>query len=64
MTQPEIEEMLVDCLGVKDIPLERGGPGFNTWELEFLDSIEDQLGNGQRLSEKQLGILRQLWDRI
>jgi hypothetical protein len=64
MTQPEIEEMLVDCLGVKDIPRERGGPGFSTWEQEFLDSIEDQLGDGRQLSLKQRTILRELWDKI
>lgn len=36
--------MLEDCLEASTVPQQNGGPGFNDWELEFLDSVQDQLG--------------------
>ena len=34
------------------------------WEEEFVESLEDQLGRGRRLTEKQRDKLREIWDRI
>ncbi len=59
-----VEEMLEDCTGAEDIPKDRGGPGFNQWELEFLESLRDQLADDSTLSEKQVTKLTELWDRI
>lgn len=60
----DVEQMLDDCDSVKDVPASRGGPGFDDWELEFLESVRDQHEGGKSLSEKQLGKLRQLWDKV
>ncbi len=40
------------------------GIELNGWEEEFIDSIEDQLGEDRRLTEKQRDKLQEIWDRI
>lgn len=58
------KQMVDDCVSVINIPVYRGGPGYNDWEKEFIESIEDQISSGRKLSEKQEGLLKKLWDRI
>lgn len=59
-----ISQMIDDCNEVKDIPESSGGPGFNDWELEFLDSVEDQYAKKGKLTETQIEKLEELWDKI
>lgn len=40
------------------------GITLSQWEEEFLDSIEDRLGDGLHLTEKQHDKLQEIWDRI
>jgi len=60
----EIETMINDCLSALNIPRSRGGPGFNQWEREFLESIEDAFKTYGKLTEKQYDKLHSLWSRI
>jgi hypothetical protein len=64
MDDDQIMEMLSECDEVCDIPEARGGPGFNTWELEFLESLRDQMAGNRQLTAKQIEKLQELWDRI
>ncbi|KKL20614.1 hypothetical protein LCGC14_2453670 [marine sediment metagenome] len=64
MANNEIERWLDDCDEVKNIPPERGGPGFNKWELDFIDSTREQFEEQRRLTDKQCDKLRELWDKI
>jgi len=41
-----------------------GGIELDNWEEEFLDSLEDRLGEGKGLTEKQRNKLEEIWDRI
>jgi hypothetical protein len=64
-----MERWLDDCEEVVDIDLSRGGPGFSSWEKEFLSSLREQFDERSSrtkkpLTGKQLVILRKLWDRI
>jgi len=59
-----IEQMIDDCRSVLDIDKAHGGPGFSDWEKEFLDSIEDQYTDRGTLSEKQIAVLKKMWERI
>jgi hypothetical protein len=60
----EVQQMIGDCQNVRNVARCRGGPGFSEWELEFLDSIDEQFGRRGWLSEKQIERLRQMWNRI
>lgn len=56
--------LLEDVENVAHVPRERGGPGYTKWELDFIESISEQLKGGCRLSEKQEEKLRELWGEI
>ena len=58
------ESMLSDCENVVDIPSATGGPGYNQWEQEFLESLRNRIDEGRTLTEPQLAVLKKLWDRI
>lgn len=60
----DIEQMIEDCMEASSVPKENGGPGFNDWELEFLESIQEQYGERGTLSDAQEEILTGLWDRV
>lgn len=62
--QREIEGMLEDCLQVKSIASDQGGPGYDKRSQDFLDSISEQWEERGTLTEKQLSWLRDLYDRI
>ena len=56
----DVELWLVDCneaLTCSNCP-------FNSWEKEFLESINDQWGEKQYLTEAQVEKLRQCWGKI
>jgi hypothetical protein len=58
------QQKVDDCMSVINITVSRGGPGYNDWEKEFLESVEDQLNGGGGLTEKQEKVLQRLWDKI
>ena len=60
----EIEQLLTDCESALDISKSRGGPGFNVWEKEFIESIREQFDDKGQLTSPQVDKLRQLWERI
>jgi hypothetical protein len=60
----KLTEMIEDCESVRHIEKEKGGPNFNKWELDFLDSIIEQYEEKCWLSEKQIEILEKMWDKI
>jgi len=60
----KIAEMLDDCAGARDVLACNGGPGFNDWEREFIDSAADQFSERGRLSDKQTTVLERLWAKI
>lgn len=70
MTEEDIRSMLEDCFNVINIPKERGGPGFNSWEVSFIESVDRQfnrnlgLFNGHGLTDKQLEKLESIWNKI
>jgi hypothetical protein len=54
------EEMIQVCVDCASIPEYNGGTAFTQWELEFLESINEQ---NMPLTEKQAYILQKLYDR-
>ncbi len=60
----EIEEQLDDCLAVKSMTTDQGGPGYSKRDQDFLDSISEQWQEKGWLSEKQLSWLNDLHERI
>lgn len=60
----DINTMLDDCNSAAPVTEENGGPGFTQWELEFLDSIEDQYADRGELSLRQEETLRKIWNKI
>lgn len=60
----DIVQMLDDCDSVKDIDAAHGGPGFNDWEKERLDDYREYFERNSYLTEKQLNILKGLWNRF
>lgn len=52
--------MLEDCLEAKTC----SNSPFSPWEEDFLDSIQDQLESGKKLSQKQGDALIRIWDKI
>jgi hypothetical protein len=69
-TEPDtMERWLTDCEEVTGIDKSRGGPGFSSWEKEFLESVREQFDErsdrtNKPLTGKQLVVLHKLWDRI
>ncbi len=56
--------MLEDCENVRNVEKRNGGPDFSKWELDFLDSVEEQFDESGFLTERQNEKLRQIWDKI
>lgn len=56
--------ILEDIENVAGVPKENGGPGYSKWEMDFIESISEQLNEGRKLSEKQEEKLRELWAEI
>ena len=54
--QEEIIAMINDCA-------EREGK-LTDWEREFISSIHDQIDNGRKLSDRQIEILDEAWERV
>lgn len=59
-----VQRMIEDCKNVRNVERCRGGPGFDSWEQEFLDSIDRQFGKRGWLTEPQVERLQKMWDRI
>lgn len=56
--------MIKDCvMSASEMDARDGGPNFTDWELEFLDSLEDQLLDGKSPTPKQRATLTDLWSR-
>ncbi len=55
-THSEIVTMIEDC--------EQRSSKLTNWELEFIDSISKQVGDGNGLSQKQDETLERIWDRV
>jgi len=55
------EQMIED---IQESTKARNGVELTAWEEEFLDSIDSQLGEDRRLSEKQLDVLQKIWERV
>ena len=64
MTKDEIEELLSDCEAAKNIPSQRGGPGYGKKDLDFLESVREQFDDRGSISEAQHKWLQDLWDKI
>ena len=41
-----------------------GGIELNDWEQEFMESVEDYLGDGKPLSPPMMEKLEEIWDRV
>jgi len=52
-----IEQMIADCL----VAVEDDSDAFTEWEVEFLESIEDQ-NEDRHLSESQVDKLTEIWE--
>jgi len=52
-----IEQMISDCL----VAVEDDSDAFTEWEVEFLESIEDQ-NEDRHLSESQVDKLTEIWE--
>lgn len=52
----DIEQLIEDC--------EHRESRMSDWEREFIDSINKQLRDGRTLSEKQVGVLNKIWDKV
>ena len=63
-TAKDIETWLDDCDEVRNIDKHRGGPDFNAWELDFLDSVREQFEERGTLTEAQTDKLKTIWDKI
>jgi hypothetical protein len=55
------KEMLED---VQSADGAMGGIELNEWESEFIENIDDWLGDGKTLTPKQAESLEKIWDRI
>lgn len=64
ISDEDIRSMLNDCLSALRIPRSRGGPGFNDWEVQFVESVSEQFDDGRILTDKQIDKLETLWNRI
>ena len=60
----EVESILEDCENVMNVSRSAGGPGFTTWEKDFLESIREQYDMRGTLSDRQQEILQEIWDKI
>ena len=65
-----VRGMLDDCINVLTISKERGGPGFNDWERNFILDVDEHFERARKkygsafLTEKQFDKLEALWNRI
>lgn len=64
VSKDRLEEMLSDCEEAKNIPSQRGGPGYSKRDLDFLESLREQFDDRDSVSEEQFKWLQDLWDRI
>ena len=60
MTQDRITELLEDCVSVSTV---QNCP-FSKWEIDFIESVEEQFSERGSLTEKQTEILEKIWDKI
>lgn len=58
MEEEDIQQAIDECIEALDC-----GVVFSDWEQDFLQDIEDQYLENGTLSEKQMNILANLWDR-
>lgn len=56
-----VEQMIQD---IREAEGCMGGIKLNQWEEEFMDNIEDCIGEGKTLTRKQLLKLEEIWERI
>ena len=52
----EHQQMIEDC--------EKRQQKLSEWELQFIDSISNQLGKGKSLTDKQAARLEAIWDKV
>lgn len=52
----EWPDMIEDCQLLEE--------QLSVWEIEFIDSIENQLGSGAMLTDAQRDKLDEIWERI
>lgn len=64
LKKPSLAHKLEHCLQVSLDQTDLDKEFFNTWECNFLNSIEKSLGAYGSLSEKQAAILDKLYARI
>lgn len=64
MPTTDTQQMVDDCLSVLDIDVAHGGPGYDSWEKEFLSSVAAQFDDRGSLSPKQRDKLYELWMKI
>ena len=60
MNKKQIEQALEECKSV----FNASNCPFSEWEMEFIDSIENQYLDRGSLSEKQSEKLQKIWDKI
>jgi hypothetical protein len=56
--------MIDDCQSVIDIDRAHGGPGFDDYEKEFLESVAEWFDEHDSVTGKQYKFLKNLWDRV
>lgn len=55
-TNDDHQLMLIDCINRES--------KLTDWERTFIDSLDDQMAKGHRLSEKQAERLDEIWERV
>lgn len=61
MSDPSHRQMVEDIRSAEGA---MGGITLSQWEAEFVESIEEQLGNKRSLTENQAEKLEQIWNRV
>lgn len=60
MSRETPEQMLQD---IEESQTAANGIRLTEWEVGFVDSVEHQLGDGRRLTDKQRDCLARIWER-
>ena len=64
MDKQDIGQMIEDCQNVAYIDRMHGGPGFNDWERNFIESIAEWYDENDDLTDAQYQTLKKIWDKI
>jgi hypothetical protein len=61
MTTPE---EMIECIETAtQIAPRNGGLVLSEWEEDFIESIQNQLSDGRRLTPRQIEKLEEIWDK-